>query len=177
MSFNVQLKMLLVLGLVATSVQAANISSVYSSLDTKTCKTLESDEEGSGWYKGQCAGTAGYQLQVTEGDLRQSINVVTPQGKVHELDLVGKVSNGFSALGEKAEWRMQKQGSSTQPIALIVRYNASEDPEDSSKITSYLVVSKVTKQSICVTDIVKPQANANEKARQLADKASTRPCK
>ncbi|MBK8454995.1 MAG: hypothetical protein WAQ53_06550 [Thiofilum sp.] len=163
--------------LLVHSAQAATPSSAYTSLNTPTCKTLESDEEGSGWYKGQCKGIAGYSLQVTEGDLRQSINVVTPQGKVHELDLISKVSSGFSALGEKAEWRMLKQGSSTQPIALIVRYNASEDPEDSSKITSYLVVSKVTKQSICVTDIVKPQAKANEKARQLADKASTRPCK
>lgn len=176
------MKKLLIFSLLSTLVlvpitYAATLSSVYTDLSDKACKTLESDAEGAGWYKGQCKGVGGYQLILTEGDIRQSIDVVTPKGKTYRLDLIGKVSPAFSVVGAKAEWRVQKQGNKTTPIALIVRYNAAENHEDSSKNTSYLVVSKITKEAICVTDIVKPQADANTKARQLADTASTRACK
>jgi len=77
----------------------------------------------------------------------------------------------FASIGEKIEWRT-KGG---VPVALIARFNVA-DAEDSSKSTSYLMVSKIGKASSCVTDVVKPQANQNEKARELADAASGKPC-
>lgn len=156
--------------------QNSKIDSVYSSLNTKDCKTLESETEGAGWYRGECKGIGGYKLQVTEGDIRQSIDVIAPDKKKYELDFIGKVSSGFSAVGEKAEWRVTGSGKSVSPFALIVRFNVSENPEDSTKNTSYLIVSKITKGEICITDIVKPGAKANEEARRLADSAATKPC-
>ena len=36
-----------------------NIDSIYTSLATEDCKTLESSEDEAGWYKGRCAGMAG----------------------------------------------------------------------------------------------------------------------
>ncbi len=62
------------------------------------------------------------------------------------------------------------------PVALIVRFNVA-DIEDSTKSTSYLMVSKISKTAACVTDVVQPGANQNETARTLADAASTKPCK
>ena len=156
--------------------QNAKIESVYTSLDAKDCKTLESETEGAGWYRGECKGVGGYKLNLTEGDIRQSIDVITPNKKKYELDFIGNISSGFSAVGLKAEWRVTGSGKSVSPVALIVRFNVSENPEDSSKTTSYLIVSKITKGEICITDIVKPMAKQNEKARDLADSSAAKPC-
>ncbi len=56
------------------------IDCIYSSLDTNDCKTLEYNEDEAGWYKGRCAGTAGYQLDLMEGDIRQTLTVINPTG-------------------------------------------------------------------------------------------------
>ena len=154
--------------------QAATLTSVYTDLTDKACKTLESDSSGSGWYKGQCQGINGYKLILTEADIRQSIDVITPKGKSFPLDLINNVSLHFSTVGKKAEWRI---AANKQPVALILRYNANEDATDPAKVTSYLVVSKVTDKLVCITDIVKPQPKANEIARQLADQAPAKVCK
>ena len=153
--------------------QAATLTSVYTDLTDKACKTLESDSSGSGWYKGQCQGINGYKLILTEADIRQSIDVITPKGKSFPLDLINNVSLHFSTVGKKAEWRI---AANKQPVALILRYNANEDAADPAKVTSYLVVTKVTDKLVCITDIVKPQPKANEIARQLADQALAKAC-
>lgn len=157
--------------------KTAKIESVYTNLDTKSCKTLESSTEDAGWYLGECQGIGDYKLQVSEGDIRQSINVIAPDKKIYALDFQRNVSGAFSYVGAKAEWRVTRIGKTVTPFALIVRFNASENAEDATKNTSYLIVSKITNEGICVTNVVKPSANANEEARQLADAAATAPCK
>ena len=157
--------------------QKAKVESVYTNLDTKNCKTLEQSDEGTGWYRGECKGVSGYRLQVTEGDIRQSIDVIAPNKKKFELDFTGKVSLAFSSIGAKAEWRVVHKNKKLVPFALIVRFNASENPENPTKNTSYLVISKITKTEICITDVIKPSATANEEARKLADLSSTKSCK
>lgn len=166
---------LLLASVVLGAAQAAN-ESIYTETDSKYCKSLEFNEEGA-YSRQQCPGIAGYKLQVIEGDLRQTIDVITPAGKKFALDFQGNVSGGFSSLGPKAEWRVQRSGKKITPKALIVRFNVSEDPEDSSKITSYLVVTKITPRQICVTDVVSPAPDANKQAQKLADEAATKSCK
>lgn len=151
---------------------AGQNTSVYTDLTEKKCKTLESNPGEGGSYLGECPGVARYKLQVLEGDLRQSINVIDPKGKKTELNL-WNVSGGFSSLGEQAEWRMKGK----TPVGLIVRFNVSENPEDSSKITSYLVVVKIAKDPICVTEALKPTRSHNYEARRAADRSATRPCR
>jgi len=155
----------------ATLTSSAQITSKYTGLGVKACKTIEATADEGGSYRGLCPGVGGYKLEAIEGDLRQSINVIDPKKKKHELNL-WSISGGFSSLGEQAEWRMKGK----TPIALIVRYNVSENPEDSSKLTSYLVVIKLTKETVCVTDALKPTRSHNNEARKAADKAATRPC-
>lgn len=149
----------------------AQNKSVYTSLDTKTCKTIEQSDEGAGWYVGECKGIGGYKLEVTEGDIRQSINVIASPKKRFELNF-GQVSSAFSTVGTKAEWRMKGK----VPVALIVRFNAS-DVEDSTKSTSFLVVSKISKTESCITDVVNPGKNQNADAQKLADAAAAKSCK
>jgi len=169
--------LLLTIGLLTLDSAAAQTrQSVYTNLDDKHCRTLKSDASEAGEYLGRCTGTAGYTLLVAEGDLRQNITIVTPRKTEHSLELWTIVSSAFSSLGPKAEWRVLKQKNKTTPLALIVRYNASEDPEHPDKTTSYLVVTKITAKEICVTDRIKPGPKASEDARRLADEAATRPC-
>ncbi|HEX5604258.1 MAG TPA: hypothetical protein VFX63_16980 [Pyrinomonadaceae bacterium] len=157
----------------AIAISAQTNRSVYTPLGDKECKTIKSAEAGDEGYEARCRGTAGYTLLLSEGDLRQNITVITPQGKQHSLDLWTVISGGFSSLGPKAEWRLDK---ASAPVALILRYNASENPDKPEKLTSYLAVAKITPTEICVTEKISPGVTANEDARRAADASSTKSC-
>jgi hypothetical protein len=149
---------------------AQKITSVYTSTNTKACRTIESDPNEAGSYLGRCKGVGGYALDLSEGDLRQSLDLITPSKKKFELNLTSFFSS-FSALGEKVEWRLRKG----VPIALIVRYYVA-DPEGRKKDTPYLIVASVSRKSSCVIDIIDPAPHQNEKARKSADSAATTGC-
>ena len=155
----------------AVTAWAAPATSVYTSLSG--CKLVKT---GQDWSVSACRGVGGYNLQLEYGDARESITVFSPDRKKHELELWHVVSSGFSSVGQKAEWRVTKKSGKVIPHALIVRFNASENPEDSTKVTSYLVVAKITPGKICVTDKIAPSATANEEARRAADAAADKPC-
>jgi hypothetical protein len=169
------LAVLITLAFAATASAQTN-QSMYTNLDGRQCRTLESTSSGAGYYRGQCPGVAGYKLQVEEGDIRQNITVITPRGQKHSLDLWSVVGSSFSFVGKKAEWRVQRRGGKMTPVALIVRYNLSNVEDSTKPGTSYLTVSKITANKICVTHKIAPSANANEEARQAADNAANQPC-
>ena len=150
--------------------------SVYTPLDEKHCRQTDMSTLETGDYEARCRGVAGYTLIVAEGDLRQNITVVTPGGAEHSLQLYELISSGFSTVGPKAEWRMTLKGKKFVPVALIVRFNASDDPNNPDKHTSYLAVSKIAADEICVTDKILPGPKANEEARRAADVAVSKPC-
>ncbi|MDT5268871.1 MAG: hypothetical protein QOH49_1057 [Acidobacteriota bacterium] len=147
------------------------VVSVYTDLAGARCKTIETHEEGAHSVQ-KCAGVAGYELLVEDDDSRQSVTVVSPDGKKHPLNYWQVITTGFSSLGEKAEWRVEKKGGKVHPFALIVRVNASENPEKPEQMTSYLAVAKITAKEVCVTDKVK----TNEAARAAADASAGKPC-
>lgn len=149
----------------------AQVTSVYTSTKTNACKQLQQSDDGAGSYEGECPGIGGYKLRLLEGDIRQTLNVVTPAKKIQELNFWG-FYGGFSTIGEKVEWRVKKG----VPIALIARFNVA-DAEDSTKSTSYLMVSKIGKTESCVVDIVMPGKSQNLDARIAADDAASMPCK
>ena len=164
-----------VLALMSIAANAQANRSIYTGLGEKQCRTITSNPNEGGSYVGICPGTAGYKLQVEEGDLRQNIQVITPGGQKHSLELWNVVGSSFSSLGEKAEWRVKNQKGKTAPVALIVRYNVA-NPEDSTRNTSWLAVVKITAAKICVTDKIAPKAGANEAARVAADSSANKPC-
>lgn len=169
------LPLMVVLACAITAAAQAN-RSVYTPIGDKQCRVIKSAEAGDEGYEARCRGTAGYTLLLSEGDLRQNITVITPQGGKHSLELWDVVSGGFSSVGPKAEWRIATQNKKSMPVALILRYNASEDPDKPDKRTSYLAVTKITPAEICVTDKISPGPTANEDARRAADSARTKPC-
>lgn len=165
-----------ILLLMAVPTMAQANFSTYTSLEENKCKKLRSSDAEAGDYEGECRGYGRYKLIVTEGDLRQNLTVVTPQGAKHSLELWDVVSGGFSSLGPRAEWRLARPIAKLVPAALILRYNVSENPEKPEKITSYLVVVKLTENEICVTDKILPGPNANADARHAADSSANKPC-
>jgi hypothetical protein len=154
---------------------ATSIESVYTNLAHDSCKTIEEDKE-SGFSVQKCAGVAGYSLLVEDADPRQSITVVTPDGRRHPLDYWQVITTAFSTVGDKAEWRVEREGAKARPIALIVRVYANEDPDSIERRTSYLAVAKITPKKICVTAKVKGGATANEEARRAADSSAEKSC-
>lgn len=154
---------------------ASAITSVYTSMSGRSCRTIEYLKE-TGDVTQLCSGVGGYRLQVADSDSRMSVTVVAPSGKKSDLNFWNVITHGFSSLGDKAEWRVEKRNGKSVPIALIIRVNASENPEAPEKTTSYLAVSKVTPQQSCVTDRIAPSATANEEARRAADAAAGKPC-
>lgn len=160
-----------ILTLLFAAAAYAQNKSVYTSTKTSACRTIEATDEGAGSYIGECAGVGGYKVQLLEGDIRQTLNIITPARKKFELNFWGFYGS-FSAIGEKIEWRT-KGGI---PVALIARFNVA-DPEGLKKSTSYLMVSKIGKASSCVVDVIMPGAKQNEEARKSADAASSKPCK
>lgn len=152
-------------------------TTLYTSIAEIKCRDLpvdKLDDEQS--YLAECPGAGGYKLRHGEDDMRQSLDVVAPDGKAHPLDLYGVVSAAPSHLGDTVEWRGVGKAKKFHPHALIFRSVAQTDPEHGRKQRSQLVVAKISQDEICVTDILPATDRANEMARTLADRASGKPC-
>ncbi|HLL73793.1 MAG TPA: hypothetical protein VK421_00735 [Pyrinomonadaceae bacterium] len=160
----------------AAPARAQQAESLYTDLAPSACKTIRATSEESPSSTQECRGVAGYRLLVHDDDLRQSITLITPDGKEHPLDLWQTISSAFSSVGPKAEWRVRKSGQKVVPYALIVRLNANESPDRPEKATSYLAVAKITPGGICVTDKIPPGAGQNERARAAADASAGKAC-
>jgi hypothetical protein len=159
------------------AVLSQKVESRYT--DLKSCKEIESDGEDGILYRGECQGIGGYKLHLLEGDLRQSLDLIAPNGKKHQLGLWLKVAAPmYSYVGEKAEWRIVKMGKKIKPFALIVRFNAYEDSSNPQKAKSFLVVVKINQKTACITDVIEPTVkDQNIKARKLADVSANKPCR
>jgi hypothetical protein len=162
---------LIVVLTVQCAISAVAQKSIYTSTRTNSCRTITSTSEGTGSYVGECRGVAGYKVRIIEGDIRQTLDLITPGGKRFELNF-WSIFSSFSSIGDRIEWRLK----GNEPVGLIARYNVA-NPEDSLKNTSYLMVSRVGPVSACVTDVIAPGPGQNDKARAAADEAFTKPCK
>jgi len=162
---------------IALGQKSRKVSTIYTDLSAEKCKTVESSVEGTGRYRGICPGVGGYKIELLEGDIRQSLNIIAPNGEKSELDFVSNVSSAFSSVGEKAEWRVRRNGENVEPFALIVRYNSSDESGETQKTNSRLIIIKIQKSTACITDIVEPISNANLKAREMAYASENKPCK
>lgn len=159
----------------AGAAAAQRAESVYTALDPRACRTTDFEREGQSSTQ-ECPGVGGYKLRVLEGDNRQSITVVRPDGTQHPLDFWHTVSGAFSTVGPRAEWRVRRRAGRVEPFALVVRFNANRQPDEPHKITSYLVVARLAPGRVCVTDRIEPGPRANEEARRAADASASRPC-
>lgn len=145
--------------------------SSYTSIAPKDCRTLESDNLGS---IEECESFADIKVTVIEGDIKQGITL-TRDNQRYELNFRNTISYAFISLGFELEWRY-KRNEFENPMALIVRLEVNEDPEDLDKVTSYLVVSKITEKEICIVGKVEAQKNQDKVARAMAEKSHEMSC-
>jgi hypothetical protein len=155
---------LIALGTLTAQAHAADIKSVYTTIDLKKCKqTLQPDGhviEG-GWA---CKGVAGYDVFLNAVDSREMVAFGTTDNANNCAGL--KTFGGFNSAGKTIEWLL-KDG---KPIAAILRWTVSIDPEDSTKQATWLVVSKITPKDSCQMHYVAGSfPKANEAARKAAD--------
>ncbi len=147
----------------------AGYDSAYTDFDLKTCKQLlpeTSGEDGESSGILECKGYMGMPVTFAEGDLR---SFVAFGGGGQDHCAFHQTFGGFNSTGNKIEWRL-KDG---KPIASILRWTVSYDPEDSSKTKSWLVVTKIDEGQSCHIGYVEGSyPKANEKARWLADTAA-----
>jgi hypothetical protein len=145
--------------------------SSYTSISQKDCRTLESDNLGS---IQECESFAGMKVTVIEGDIRQSITLARDDKK-YELSFWNTISYGFSSLGLELEWRYL-HNQFYNPVGVIVRLDVNEDEENTEKVTSYLVVSKITEKEICVVGKIIPQKSQKEVARRMVESSHEMKC-
>lgn len=151
----------------------------YTDLTEKACKEIEPGPGDEGViYKAECPGMSGYKVINLSTDHTQGLEITDPAGKKHSVDFrspLGTVGDLF--LGNNIEWRFATTEKYAKPQAFIIRVNVQKQPGNSDKQESNLAVVKLAKDSICVTDFVKPsEKNQNVKARELSDTAAARPC-
>lgn len=163
----------LVLGCAARDANGAT-DSIYTNLSGRACQLLSVKKEGANSTQ-RCPGVGGFHLLVLDSDGRQSVTLVSADGRNSDLAFWDTVTRHFSSLGDKAEWLVVRDGAQIRPIALIVRVNALEDP-DSAKVTSYLTVAKITRDQTCVVAKINPSAAASVEARGVAGAAAEKPC-
>jgi len=151
----------------------AEIKSIYTELSGKGCSAERITSEVSS--ERTCPGIEGYKLLVANEDERDTVTVISPDGRQHPLHLSQTISGGaFDYIGQKAEWRVATREGKDVPVALIIRVDVQSTGDN--KPGSYLSVSKIGESGICVTDKIDPVANANDRAREAADSSAGKPC-
>jgi hypothetical protein len=164
---------------VSSAAPPVRLESLTSSLAPGDCRksegiALRGDPDA---VREICPGIeGGYGLQVINEDGRRSVTVVTPDQKEHPLTFWRTITRHLSVLGERAEWRVKREGGKVVPLALMVRVDAYEDKGDPYKTTSYWAVAKITPGETCVTDRIPGSPKAEAAARQAADQAAGKPC-
>ncbi|SFV67521.1 hypothetical protein MNB_SV-13-1055 [hydrothermal vent metagenome] len=150
--------------------------SAYSDINIKkNCQTIITYAHNIGAVF-DCGRFANISIEIASGDLRDTVDLIR-DGKRYDLNFSQAITPHFTALGDKMEWRFQK-GHKTTPSAMIVRLNIDiegKTQKDRHK-KSYLIVSKITEETICIVGKISPQKNQNILARKMADKASTLGC-
>lgn len=175
MKKNYRLILAVIFSMVLVGSATAQNSSVYTNLTGGGCRAVKSDAE-TGSSETRCRGYGKWSLMVLDDDDRMSVNVLSPDEKQHELNFWTVVTPAFSSLGNRAEWRVQKDGRMLKPVALIVRVNATSEATGRRTRQSYLAVSKITDDEVCVVEKIGNQKNANQMAQTAADNAAAKPC-
>ncbi len=152
----------------------AQMQSVYTKSDDKSCEVIQSHHYGNNTVSA-CPGYAGIKVEISENDIRQDM-ILIRKGKRYDLHFMDKISRAFSFFTPTIEWRFEK-GKPNKPVAMISRYVAADKYVDGRhKDVSYLVVTKIADGEICIVGKVYPGKDQNIKAREIADKAEMMTC-
>ena len=157
--------------LMAPAMAQSGFTSAYTDRNLEDCLVLEADDFGASWA---CPGYRGFPLMVQEGDLRFSLSY----GFDADENSAGfQTLPPFNELGDTLEWRLSNALGRWFPIATIVRYHTAH-PETGENFGQVLVVTQIAEGNSCHIAYVdaRANANANELAREAADRAGDFDC-
>ncbi len=145
--------------------------SSYTSITAKDC-TLQDSNPVLEYASQHCKGFGIIDVKVIEEGARQTITLNRDE---QEFPL-NFLPFGFSKLGTTIEWR-HKKGQLDKVAGMIVRLNVSKQ-EGTNKVISYLMVSKITANEICVVGKIRPlsKGQQNKQARLMAEQSVNMPC-
>ena len=132
------------------------------------CKMIEKDEEQGPFYRHRCPGLGGYNYEIVEHDLRQSLVVISPSGARTDISVAAAGDGAFNSFGPTIEWR-GPAGRAPHTVTLRSNFQAGE-----GATKSVLVVVRLA--PACVVGVVGPQPQQNEKARAIADREPLPDC-
>ncbi len=162
---------MLAMAVASPALAQSGVMSTYTDLNLDECLVLDADDFGASWA---CPGYRGYPLMVQEGDLRFSLRYGF---NIDKNNAGFQTLPPFNNLGDKLEWRLSNASGRWMPIATIVRYHTA-DPETGVNKGQVLVVTQLQEGNSCHIAHIDalPNQNANELARQAADKAGSFNC-
>ena len=160
--------------------QPAEIISTYTSTAKKDCRVIPpaKDDPDPG-FDHVCPGTAGLVVYNVEGDLREVVSVGRTRAAAQKEPAAKAFFGPFSSTTNTIEWRHPKGGA---PFAIIQRWHLADNddpgPDNRPRTKQMLVVTRLPPGAVCHTAFVdvKANPNANELARQAADKARDFKC-
>jgi len=155
----------------ANEMKEKKITSSYTSIAEKDCITLDSDDLGS---IQECESFSNIRVKVIEGDIKQSI-ILIREGKEYDLSFSSMVTAAFSSLGSQIEW-LHEVDKLDNLKGMIISVNVNEDGGDISPLISYLVVSKIMLNEICVIGKVLPQEDQHQVAKEMLENIGNIPC-
>jgi hypothetical protein len=164
---------------IALSGAPSQAESVYTTLDLDACPVVETLEEGGVW---RCQGWAGYPVEFSEGDLRQSLffGHLGSWSKKGHWESFGP----FNHIAGTVEWLVDRKIAKAAIARFIIENSNPETGEvDKNAQGQVLVVFKVGQKGegeACTVGYVDARANPkpNELARKVAaDEVATFRCR
>lgn len=151
---------------------AASYSSSYATILKEHCTVLP-NQAGEKDVVQACPSFKNIKINVVSNDVQQYI-VLSQNNRQYPLIFNDTKTQNIArtTLGSTIEWR-QKLGRPSKVVGMIMRINVFTT---ANKKRSFLVVSKVTDQEICIVGSVPPQRNQNQQARRMVDSASNKAC-
>jgi len=151
---------------------AANFGSSYATIAAEHC-TTQTRRAGDRTTIQICPRFKGIGINVVKDDVQQHI-VLTRDNQQYPLIFNEKTTKNstHTTLGPTVEWRLNRSRTDSV-VGLIMRVYIHTG---ANKKRSFLVVSKVTPQTICVVGNIPPQRNQNKQARRMVDNSANMPC-
>jgi hypothetical protein len=160
--------------------QPAEIISTYTSTAKTDCKVIPPAKgDPDPGFDHVCPGMAGLVVTNVEGDLREVVSVGRTRAAAQKEPAAKAFFGPFSSTTNTIEWRHPKGGA---PFAIIQRWHLADNddpgPDNRPRTKQMLVVTRLPPGPVCHTAFVdvKANPNANELARQAAEKAKDFKC-
>jgi hypothetical protein len=175
---------LVIIALIASAApavaQSAEVISTYTSTADKDCQVVPPSKSvpGDGFFR-VCRGMGDLIVTNSEGDLREVVSVGRTRMAAAKEPAAEAWFAPFSSTTTTIEWRHPKGGA---PFAIIQRWHLADnqdlDKDDRPRTRQLLVVTRLPPGPVCHVAYVdvKANPNANEIAREAANKAREFKC-